>query len=85
MTGNELRNSLAKDRTMLANERTLLAYARTSIMLTFSGIAALKVFPEQGFFVVMGTVLIAIAVAIGILGYRRFRKVRRRISSQKHH
>jgi putative membrane protein len=84
MTEHKLRDSLARDRTMLANERTLLAYARTSIMLAFSGVTALKIFPDQGFFVVMGIVLIPIALAVGMLGYWRFRKVRQHVSRKTH-
>ena len=84
MTQDELRNSLAKDQTMLANARTLLAYARTCMMLTFSAIASLKVFPEEDVLVVMGLVLIPIAIAVGVVGYRRFRKMQQHLSSPKH-
>jgi putative membrane protein len=71
-------DSPARLRTMLANERTLLAYVRTSIMLAFSGITALKIFPEDRVFLVMGIVLIPMAVGVGLFGYLHFRRVRAR-------
>jgi putative membrane protein len=63
---------------MLANERTLLAYVRTSIMLAFSGITAVKIFPRDPLFLVMGIVLIPLAAGVGLFGYIHFRRVRDR-------
>lgn len=70
--------SPARLRTMLANERTLLAYVRTSIMLAFSGITAIKIFPEDRFFLVMGIILVPVAAGVGLFGYMHFRRVRDR-------
>jgi putative membrane protein len=69
-------DSPARLRTMLANERTLLAYVRTSIMLAFSGISAIKIFPDDRLFLVIGIVLIPLAGGIGLFGYLHFRRVR---------
>jgi putative membrane protein len=67
-------------RTMLANERTLLAYVRTSIMLAFSGITAIKIFPADPFFLVMGIILIPLALGVGLFGYLHFPRVRNRVA-----
>ena len=73
-------DSPARLRTILANERTLLAYVRTSIMLAFSGITALKLFPADPVFLIMGIILIPLSGAVGLFGYLHFRRVHTRIS-----
>jgi putative membrane protein len=80
MIEHESAHGSARIRTLLANERTLLAYVRTSIMLGFSGITALKIFPYDRFFLVMGIVLIPLAGFVGVFGYVHSRKVRARIT-----
>jgi putative membrane protein len=72
--------SAARVRTILANERTLLAYIRTAIMLGFSGITAIKLFPRDRLLFTLGLVLIPLAVGVALFGYVRFQRVRDRVS-----
>jgi putative membrane protein len=79
MTEHRSGDSPSRMRTALANERTLLAYVRTSIMLAFSGISAIKIFPNDRVIVIIGLILIPLALGAGLYGYWRFVKVRDRI------
>jgi uncharacterized membrane protein YidH (DUF202 family) len=54
---------LAQERTILANERNTLAYIRTGFSAFVLGIATIKLFEDDGFFLYAGW----IAVAVGIL------------------
>jgi uncharacterized membrane protein YidH (DUF202 family) len=54
---------LAQERTILANERNTLAYIRTGFSAFVLGIAVIKLFEDNGFFLYAGW----IAVVIGIL------------------
>ncbi len=76
-TCSDLRDELARDRTEMANERTLLAYVRTAIMLLASGITLLKLLKVDNELRILGWVLIPLALAVGVLGYRRYSKVRK--------
>ena len=75
-----LRDHLAYDRTVLANERTLLAYLRTAIALLAAGGTLVKIFPDEGTMVKLGTVLLAIGVAAAVIGTWRFVAVKRKLS-----
>ncbi|MBX2864810.1 MAG: DUF202 domain-containing protein [Leptolyngbyaceae cyanobacterium MAG.088] len=74
------RDSLARDRTLLANERTLLAYVRTSIMLFASGITLVKLFVDDAQSLqALGYMLFPLSLITGLVGYRRFAIMRRKI------
>jgi putative membrane protein len=74
--GNELilRDELAIDRTILANERTVLAYLRGAMTLIIVGITFVNFF-ETGLLHYVGLACIPFGVAVGIFGYRRYRKM----------
>lgn len=73
-----LTDLLAIDRTTLANERTVLAYARTCIALLVMGGSAVKFFVEPSVRV-FGVGLIALALALALLGMHRFGSMRKRL------
>ena len=73
----ELRNELAVDRTILANERTLLAYLRTALMLLASGVTLVKILKVGDFLRAVGFALIPLAVLVALVGYFRFRRIRK--------
>jgi len=75
----DLRDELARERTVLANERTLLAYVRTAIMLLASGITLVKLLRVDTGLRVIGFILIPLAFAVGVMGYLRYRKMRREL------
>ncbi|MDH4128901.1 MAG: DUF202 domain-containing protein [Spirochaetota bacterium] len=75
-----LRDHLALDRTLLANERTLLAYQRTAIMLLISGVSILKLFEESLGMIIFAYILIPCAIIVGIIGYFRYIKIKKKIS-----
>lgn len=66
-----LRDWLALDRTVLANKRTFLAYARTAMALFALGIAFVHLL-KHPFFEISGFVLMALGIAVGIIGTREF-------------
>lgn len=66
------RDHLALTRTRLANERTVLAYTRTAIMFGVSGATALKLFGTTTSTVVLGWALVTAAIAVAMIGVRRF-------------
>lgn len=71
---------LALVRTHLANERTLLAYGRTALMVGGTGISLLKFFAQSQFAMMAGWTLLAIGIAIGVIGLIRFSFLRKRLS-----
>jgi len=70
-----LRDELAKERTVMANERTLLAYIRTAIMLLASGITLIKLLRVDTELKMLGWVLIPLALVVAITGYRKYRQI----------
>lgn len=75
-----LNDYLAIDRTELANERTLLAYGRTAIALLVTGVSAIKFF-DSPWISAVGAVLVAGAVAVALIGARRYHAMRRRVAA----
>jgi uncharacterized membrane protein YidH (DUF202 family) len=59
---------LAQERTVLANERNTLAYIRTGFSAFVLGIAAIKLFEDDGFFLYAGWIAVVIGVLFIILG-----------------
>jgi len=76
-TCRDLKDELAKERTVMANERTLLAYIRTAIMLLASGITLIKLLRIDQELRILGWVLIPLAIAVAITGYIRYSRIRR--------
>lgn len=76
-TCRDLRDELARERTVMANERTLLAYVRTAIMLLASGITLIKLLGVDSELKILGWLLMPLAIAVGITGYLRYAKIRR--------
>lgn len=83
-----IRTDLAASRTILANERTLLAYVRTSLAMILTGASALHLpglHPNLAFGVayydVIGGGFIGLGVLILLVGYRRFLKMKKDIST----
>ncbi len=63
-------------RTLLANERTYLAWVRTALALVAAGVAVSKLLPPIeliGGRRVLGTLLVALGAATGVLAYLRWR------------
>ena len=73
----DLKDELARDRTVMANERTLLAYVRTAIMLLASGITLLKLLRVETELRILGWALLPVSVVVAFTGYRKYRKVQR--------
>jgi putative membrane protein len=73
-----LRDQLAIDRTVLANERTFLAYCRTSLALIVSGAGCIKFF-ESIVSDIVGWILIALGLIVGIMGVWRSSIIARNI------
>lgn len=87
-----LRDDLAAERTVLANERTLLAYIRTAVALALTGVSAMHLpglYPDEmlsdSLYYVAGAVLMALAAAVVVVGYRRYRRVKSRIAATPAH
>ncbi|HUT80390.1 MAG TPA: DUF202 domain-containing protein [Candidatus Bathyarchaeia archaeon] len=78
-----IRDHLAADRTALANERTLLSYVRTALASGATGFGLIKLFENLNSIpiIVIGWILIVISFGILILGFIRFIKFKRQISS----
>lgn len=74
-----LTDRLALMRTELANERTLLAYWRTALALAAAGVALVEVFAAP-ILVALGWSLMPAGVLVLLLGWIRFRGVRRRLA-----
>ncbi len=75
----DLKDELARDRTILANERTFLAYIRTAIMLLASGTTLVKLLRVDPLLRVVGYVLIPLSIAIGTIGYVRYTRTRKEL------
>ena len=59
---------LAQERTILANERNTLAYIRTGFSAFVLGIAGIKLFESDGFFLYAGWIAVVIGILFIILG-----------------
>jgi putative membrane protein len=84
----DLRDELARDRTVLANERTLLAYVRTALMLLASGMTLVKILRVDQGLRIAGYVLIPLSILVGVMGdvrYLRMRRELRGIGSDREH
>jgi putative membrane protein len=75
-----LNDYLAIDRTELSNERTLLAYGRTAIALLVTGVSAIKFF-DSLWISAVGAVFAAGAVAVAVIGARRYHAMGRRVAA----
>ncbi|MEQ8615974.1 MAG: DUF202 domain-containing protein [Lacipirellulaceae bacterium] len=71
------RDLLALERTKLANERTLLAYTRTAIMLGATGATLFTLYGDRAFYAAIGWTLLALGIALFLLGGYRFRRLSR--------
>ena len=78
-TCRDLKDELARERTVMANERTFLAYVRTSIMLLASGITLIKLLRVDPGLRILGWVLIPLAVTVGVTGYVRYSRIRKEL------
>ncbi|MDP3900135.1 MAG: DUF202 domain-containing protein [bacterium] len=69
---------LAQERTILANERNTLAYTRTGFSAFVLGIAAIKLFEDDGFFLYAGWIAVVVGILFIIFGvvYHQIRKKR---------
>ena len=72
---------LAQERTILANERNTLAYIRTGFSAFVLGIAGLKLFENDGFFLCVGWIAVVIGVLFIILGVVYYPIRKKRIKS----
>jgi putative membrane protein len=79
---NDVRQSLALERTILANERTLLSYIRTAVALSGSGLT-IQHFSHTLFFNILGWVLVPLGLLMALLGYRQYRKLKQTIARDK--
>lgn len=78
-----LRDELAIDRTILANERTFLAYIRTSMALVITGAGCIKLI-QGNFALFIGIFLILCGGVVAVIGFERFMKMKRNISTARH-
>lgn len=74
-----LRDHLAYDRTILANETTLLAYLRTAMALLAAGATLFRLFPEDTYFQVLGTIMFLLGVFVTGVGAFRFFAITKRL------
>ena len=72
---------LAQERTILANERNTLAYIRTGFSAFVLGIAAIKLFEGDGFFLYAGWIAVVIGILFIILGLVYYPVRKKRIKS----
>ena len=74
-----LRDALAIERTKLASDRTFLAYFQSSIFFLATGISILNIhiFSEIPY---LGWIFIGMAPIILVIGFARFRYVKRKIT-----
>ncbi len=77
-----LREYLAIERTKLANETTLLAYIRTGLYFLVAG-STLGQFIQTPFWRIAGTPLIVIGGIITVVGFFRFKQVKKAIAQSK--
>jgi len=87
MENNHLKKSfeshklLAQERTILANERNTLAYVRTGFSAFVLGIAAIKLFEEDSFFLYVGGAAAVSGVLFIIFGVVYYPIRKKRIKS----
>jgi len=72
---------LTQERTILANERNTLAYIRTGFSAFVLGIAAIKLFENDGFFLYAGWIAVVIGILFIILGLVYYSIRKKRIKS----
>jgi len=72
---------LAQERTILANERNALAYIRTGFSAFVLGIAAIKLFEDNGFFLYAGWIAVVIGLLFIIFGLVYYPIRKKRIKS----
>lgn len=77
-----LREYLAIERTRLANEATLLAYIRTGLYFLVAG-STLGHLVESKFWIIAGTPLIFVGLAIMIIGMVRYYRLRKSIEASR--
>lgn len=77
-----LTERLAAERTELANERTMLAYARTGLALMATG-AGFGQFLDVPVLRIAFLLFIPVGVGVLIVGIRRFRQRRNRLSQYR--
>ena len=75
------RKLLAQERTILANERNTLAYIRTGFSAFVLGIAAIKLFEDDVFFLYTGWVTVVIGILFIIFGIVYYQIRKKRIKS----
>lgn len=78
----EIRDQMAKQRTIFANERTLMAYLRTAMTVSVGGFAAIK-FSNDLYLEVIGFILIPFGILLGVYSFIRYRNKQRLI--EDHH
>ena len=76
-----LRDYLAAERTHLANERTLLAYIRTALIILVTALTFAKLFEADAVIRTISLALLPIGLAVGVIGVRRFRLTRKKLSA----
>jgi len=72
---------LAQERTILANERNTLAYIRTGFSAFVLGIAAIKLFEDNRFFIYAGWIAVVIGLLFIIFGLVYYPIRKKRIKS----
>ena len=74
-----LRDHLAYDRTILANETTLLAYLRTAMALLAAGATLFRLYPDDLYFQVLGSIMLLLGIVIAGIGGIRFFAITKRL------
>ena len=72
----DVRQSLALERTVMANERTLMAFLRTMVAISGAGLT-IQHFSNSVVVSVIGYLLIPAGLAIGYFGWRSYRNRKR--------
>lgn len=75
-----LNDHLAIDRTILANERTVLSYTRTALTMLVIGGTCIKFFTAW-WMEAIGAAFIVGSLVVSLWGWRRFHRMRRRLST----
>lgn len=75
------RKQLAQERTILANERNTLAYIRTGFSAFVLGVAAIKLFESDGFFLYAGWIAVVIGILFIIFGLVYYSARKKKIKS----
>ena len=79
---NDVRQSLALERTVMANERTLMSFLRTMVAISGAGLT-MQHFSNSQLVSVIGYSLIPVGLVIGYFGWRSFRNRKRYIDQDK--